>query len=114
LLLAVAVGAPTAAIGAEAGSGYNQTPTTPKTPTTPTTPATPAPKSGTSPAKESTPPEKEVIPAKASSTPTTETSKTLPFTGFDIRWTVGIGLLLVGVGLSIMTSQRRQRRDTGG
>ncbi len=46
-----------------------------------------------------------MAPAKASST------KTLPFTGFDLRWTVGIGLLLVAMGFSIVTVQRRQRRD---
>lgn len=107
LLLGVALVAPTMALGATA-TGYSQTPPPPTTPAKTTPPAT----SGTSPSKETTTPEKEVAPAKASSTPTTESSKTLPFTGFDLRWTVGVGLLLMGVGFSIVTIQRRQRRDT--
>jgi hypothetical protein len=122
LLLGVALVAPTMALGATE-TGYSQTPPPPTTPatttpatTTPatTTPATTTPPatSGTSPSKEATTPEKAVAPAKASSAPTTESSKTLPFTGFDLRWTVGIGLLLMGVGFSLVTIQRRQRRDT--
>jgi hypothetical protein len=101
LLLAVALVAPTAALAASTtgASGYGQTP--------------PAPKSGTSPSKESTTPKKATAPATTTSVPTTTTAKTLPFTGFDLRWTVGIGLLLMGVGFSIVTVQRRQRRDTG-
>jgi hypothetical protein len=58
-----------------------------------------------------------VEPATASSAPTTTTSPakagSLPFTGFDLRWTVGGGLLLVCAGGSIMVMQRRQRRDSG-
>ena len=107
LLLAVAVVAPTTAFAAETGSGYNQKPPTPTTPTTTKTSTTPEPKSGTSPVKE------EVPPAKTSTVPTTESAKTLPFTGFDLRWTVGIGLLLIGAGFSIVTVQRRQRRNSG-
>jgi hypothetical protein len=109
LLLGVALVAPTMALGA-AETGYSQTPPPPTSTTKTTPPAT----SGTSPSKEATTPEKAVAPAKASSAPTTESSKTLPFTGLDLRWTVGIGLLLIGVGFSIVTVQRRQRRDTGG
>ena len=37
-----------------------------------------------------------------------EASK-LPFTGFDLRWSVGMGLLLMGAGLSIVVVQRRHR-----
>jgi hypothetical protein len=37
----------------------------------------------------------------------------LPFTGFDLRWTIGGGVLLIAMGFSIVTAQRRQRRDTG-
>jgi hypothetical protein len=102
LLLAVALVAPTTALAATTSeSGYNQKP--------------PEPKSGTSPSKEATTPKKEAAPAKATSTPTTTTptTKTLPFTGFDLRWTVGVGLLLMGAGFSIVTVQRRQRRNTG-
>ena len=105
LLLAVALVAPTTAIAAEGLSGYNQTP---------------KPSSGTSPSKEkATPtkeaaPKKETAPAKTTTAPTTESkAKTLPFTGFDLRWTIAGGLLLMGMGFSIVTVQRRQRRDTG-
>jgi hypothetical protein len=102
LLLAVALVAPTTALAASTTeSGYNQKP--------------PEPKSGTSPSKEATTPKKATAPAKATSTPTTTTptAKTLPFTGFDLRWTIGIGLLLMGAGFSIVTVQRRQQRGTG-
>ncbi len=108
LLLTAALVVPTAALAATTGTtgttGYNQTP--------------PAPASGTSPSKEKSTPTKETAPAKATSTPTTTTTttakaSTLPFTGFDLRWTVGIGLLLMGTGFSIVAVQRRQRRDGG-
>ncbi len=99
LLLAVALVAPTAALAASSESGYSQT--------------APTPKSGTSPSK-------ETKPTKAAATATTtepanESAKaqTLPFTGFDLRWVVGFGLVLMGTGLSIVTVQRRQRRGTG-
>jgi cytoskeletal protein RodZ len=75
-------------------------------------------KSGTSPSKEtSTPEKKEAAPTSTSSStsPSTESTKasTLPFTGLDLRWTIGMGLLLVGAGFSIVTVQRRHRRDGG-
>ena len=109
---------PTGAFAAEEGlSNYNNKPST--TPTTPTT-STPAttPTSGTSPEKaESTPTkttapeEKAKEPAKTTTT-TSEPAKasTLPFTGFDLRWTVGAGVLLLAMGFSIVTAQRRQAR----
>jgi hypothetical protein len=101
LLLTVALVVPTTAFAATTGTtGYNQTP--------------PTPASGTSPSKEKSTPAKETAPAKATTTPTTTTkASTLPFTGFDLRWTVGLGLLLMGAGFSIVTVQRRQRRDGG-
>ncbi len=109
LLLAVALVAPTTALAASTGkeglSGYSQTPT---------------PSKGTSPSKEKSTPTKETAPAKTTTTttttPTSEKAKatTLPFTGFDLRWTVGAGLLLMGAGFSIVTVQRRQRRNTRG
>jgi hypothetical protein len=106
LLLAVALVAPTTVLaagstGKEGLSSYNQTP---------------KPSSGTSPSKEKSTPKKETAPAKTTTAPTTTESakaKTLPFTGFDLRWTIGAGLLLVGVGFSLVTVQRRQRRDSG-
>jgi hypothetical protein len=116
---------PGAALAAEGTSGYNQTPTTPTTPattpttpaTTPTTPATtpattPTPTTGTSPSKEEGTPAAKEEPAKATSTPTTKSEKasTLPFTGFDLRWTLAVGLLLMGAGFSIIVVQRRERR----
>jgi hypothetical protein len=75
-------------------------------------------KSGTSPSKEATTPEKKettptptTTPAK-STAPASETkATTLPFTGLDLRWTLGMGLLLVGAGFSIVVMQRRHRRD---
>jgi len=103
LLLTVALVVPTAALAASTGTtGYNQTP--------------PTPSSGTSPSKEKSTPASSTAPAKATSTPTTTTTakaSTLPFTGFDLRWTVAIGLLLMAAGFSIVTVQRRQRRDGG-
>lgn len=114
VLLAMAFVFPGGALAASTGeAGYGTTAPTPKTTTTtpkttPTTEKTPA--SGTSPSKEASTPSSGVSPAKESSTTPT---KTLPFTGFDLRWTVGIGLLLVAMGFSIVTVQRRQRRDGG-
>jgi uncharacterized membrane protein len=125
LLLSAALVAPATALAEETGAtGYAQKPPTPTTTTTTpaaTTPAatTPAvtPASGTSPSKEASTPSSAVSPSTSttSSTPTTkaDSSKDLPFTGFDLRWTVGIGLLLMGVGFSIVTIQRRERRDAG-
>ena len=130
LALAVALVTPAAALAAEGTSGYGQTPTTPAsttpattTPatTTPatTTPATttPTPSTGTLPSKESNKPKSATAPATTSGTPTATTpatkATTLPFTGFDLRWTIGIGLLLMGAGFSIVTVQRHHRRDSG-
>jgi uncharacterized surface anchored protein len=100
---------PSAAIAAsEPTAGYKETPTVSKT--TPTT--------GVSPSKEaekpsSTTPAKETAPASTTSTPTTgEKATTLPFTGFDLRWDIALGLLLVAAGVSIVVLQRRQRRDS--
>lgn len=108
LSLAAALTVSTAAFAATT-TGYNQTPPPPTTGTTPT------PTTGTSPSKESSTPTKTTAPATSNSAPTTSTSptstaKSLPFTGFDLRWTVGIGLVLMGMGFSIVTVQRRQRR----
>jgi len=120
LLLALAI-VPGVAVAAEPTSGYT-TPTQPTsgytTPTTTTTATTPAttPTTGTLPSKEaekpaSTTPASEPAPAKT--TTTSPQSSTLPFTGFDLRWDVGFGLLLMIAGFSIVAVQRRQRRDSG-
>jgi uncharacterized membrane protein len=110
---------PTAAFAAEEGlSNYNNKPTTTSTTpaTTPTTPAT-TPTSGTSPEKAESTPTKTTAPEETSKEPApTKTSEptakasTLPFTGFDLRWTVGAGVLLLAMGFSIVTAQRRQGR----
>lgn len=126
LLLALAPGA---AVAAEPTSGYTTTTTTtsgygtepPKPSTTPTTPTTSktTPSTGTLPSKEaekpaSTTPAAEPAAAKTSTTPTgSSKASTLPFTGFDLRWDVGFGLLLLVAGFSIVAVQRRQRRGSG-
>ncbi len=116
LLTALAIIVPGTAMAAEPTSGYGQTPSTSTTPT-PTTPAT-TPSTGTLPAKEAGSPtpttaEKEPAPAKESSSPSKAKATTLPFTGFDLRWDIGLGLVLMGAGFSIVAVQRRQRRDSG-
>ncbi len=104
LLLALAV-VPGAAVAAEPTSGYTTTTTTPAS----TTPAATTPSSGTLPSKEAEKPASETAPAKT----TSPQSSTLPFTGFDLRWDLGFGLLLLVAGFSIVAVQRRQRRDSG-
>jgi hypothetical protein len=101
LMMALVV--PTSAFAAEKEglSGYNSKPST-----------------GTSPSKESSTPTKTTAPETSSSEPTatsepTAKASTLPFTGFDLRWTVGAGVVLLAMGFSIVTAQRRQRRNTG-
>jgi len=109
-LLAVVFVMPTALAAGATTTGYGQTPPAPKTGTTPT------PNSGTSPSKEKTAPATTTTPAKTSSVPTTTKSakaSSLPFTGLDLRFTVGVGLILMGAGFSIVMVQRRQRRDSG-
>jgi uncharacterized surface anchored protein len=122
MLLALALLAPTTAFAAEGATGYNQTPpppTTTTTTTTPTTPKTPTPSAGTSPSKEKGAPANETSPTSTAATgantaaASTGKASTLPFTGLDLRWTIGIGLLLIGTGLSVMVVQRRHRRDSG-
>jgi len=113
VVLALSLASVAPALAAEPTTGY-ATPGA-KTPTTP--------KSGTSPSKSTktptpTTPAKTVEPATTSSTtPTTTTApakaSTLPFTGFNLSWTVGGGLLLIAAGGSIMVMQRRGRREGG-
>ena len=115
LLLAAALLVPQAAFAAESTSGYSQTAPPPKT-TPPAT--TPTPTTGTSPSKEEkTTAEKTTPVQEPAPTTTTAVSKekatTLPFTGFDLRWALGGGLLLIGAGASLVLVDRRQRRKTG-
>jgi hypothetical protein len=124
----------TSALAAEATTGYSQTtpPPSTTTTTTTTTPATttsakttPAtttdstPKGGVSPSSTSSTPEtstpaSSTEPAKSSVEPTATTAAkatTLPFTGLDLRWVVLAGVLLVGLGMSIMVAQRSRRSE---
>jgi len=104
LLLAVALVAPASALATststtnEGLSGYNK-----KT----------EEKGETAPTKEKeTAAPAETTKEPAGTAPSSEAeakTSTLPFTGFDLRWTVGMGLLLMGAGLSIVVVQRRHR-----
>jgi uncharacterized surface anchored protein len=119
LLLAAALLVPSSALAAEGTSGYSQTVPTPKTTTTTSTTPSTTPTTGTSPSKEEkTAPEKttpttETSPTSTTPTATTSASKekasTLPFTGFDLRWSIGIGALLLGAGVSLLFLERRRR-----
>ena len=121
--LTMALVLPGAALAAdEPLSGYTTTTTTTTTPTTtPTTTATttPAPTTtatpttGTSPSKEKSTPTKTTAPEKTVTEPVAKKASTLPFTGFDLRWTIGGGVLLIAMGFSLVVAQRRQRRSSG-
>lgn len=101
---------PAVAVAAEPTSGYGTTPTT-------TTKTNTSPSKGVEPSKEAEKPTTSTPasePAPATSTaPSTEKASTLPFTGFDLRWDIGFGLLLMLAGFSIVLLQRRQRRERG-
>jgi hypothetical protein len=101
--------APGTAVAVEATTGYSQTTPPPKTQTTPAPKTETKAEQGTGPSQTSSTPSKETKPAKASSEPTATTAtkaKTLPFTGLDLRWVTIGGLLLIGMGMSIMAVQR--------
>lgn len=95
LLMAFALATPGAAVAAGTGTGseYSQEPNKPKE------------KEGTSPSKETAAPTTSTEPATAAAP---EKASTLPFTGFDLRWTLAAGLLLMGAGFSIVVVQRRR------
>jgi hypothetical protein len=86
-------------------SGYN---TKPPTPTTKTEPKKEVEPSKTESTPAATTPKAAVEPAKETTTPTTPTAKasTLPFTGLNLTWVVGAGVLLLGAGLSIRLALR--------
>ncbi|HEX5224188.1 MAG TPA: hypothetical protein VFW29_03560 [Solirubrobacteraceae bacterium] len=99
LLLAFVLVMPAAAVAAgESTSGYSTKPEEPKT--------------GTSPSGEKSP-EKEAEPSKETSPAPAkgEKASTLPFTGFDLRWSLVVGVVLMGAGFSIVIVQRRQHRS---
>jgi len=112
--LAVAIPAPALAqtkTTTNTTSGYGEKPPV----TTKTEPKT-EPKSGTAPSKEATTPKSApeptattpattTAPAKSNVSPAAESK--LPFTGLDLRWVVGAGLLLLAAGLSLRLTQRR-------
>jgi uncharacterized membrane protein len=115
------------ALAVETTTGYQQTPAPANTTTASTTTSantttgyqqTPAkPASGTGPSKETATPTTSTSPANTA-TPNTSTTahsanSTLPFTGLDLRWIIGAGVLLLAAGLSLRIGQRRQRHDLG-
>ena len=95
-IVALGLMAPAGALAAgstsESTSGYNQEPEKPST--------------GTSPSKETTTP--TTTTPETTSAPTSESTKTLPFTGFDVRWSLAVGVILMGAGCSIIVMQRRR------
>ena len=103
LALALMVGGTTTALAAEPTSGYSHSTPAPKT--------TPTPKGEAAPTTTSSTPSKETTTATPSSStePTATTAakaSTLPFTGLDLRWVILAGVLLVGMGMSIVLVQR--------
>lgn len=130
LLAAVALlAAPAAAFGAETTTtlnGYTATPTlstsstTSVATTTVATTSAAAPVSSAKPESESKPttsestPKSSVKPSSSSASPatatTTTTAKTLPFTGLNLAWVIGAGLLLLALGLTMRVLQRRAHR----
>jgi LPXTG-motif cell wall-anchored protein len=135
LILAAGLVTPASALAASEGlGGYTTTttttttttpptttttpPTTTTTPTTPTTPTTTTtPTKGESPSKETS--TTSTTPTPTTTTPGAETpattsakastSSTLPFTGFDLRWSLLVGLALIAAGISLLVIQRRRR-----
>ncbi len=113
--LTMALFLPAAALAEETSSYTTSTSTSTTTTTPTTTETTPAttPTTGTSPSKEATTPEKSAAPETTKSEPAAASSPTkatsLPFTGFDLRWIVAAGIVLLAMGLSILGLQRRQR-----
>jgi hypothetical protein len=104
LALALIVGSTTVALAAESTSGYAKPVPAPKT--TPAT--TPSPKGEAAPTNTSTAPSKAEAPASSTEPTATTAAKatTLPFTGLDLRWVILAGVLLVGMGMSIVVVQR--------
>jgi hypothetical protein len=103
LALVLIAGGATTALAVEPTSGYSQTSPAPKT--------TPSPKGEAAPTNTSSTPSKETKAATPTSstepTATTATkATTLPFTGLDLRWVILAGVLLVGMGMSIVLVQR--------
>lgn len=96
----------------EEGSGYNEKPEVPKEKhkNIPEEEEVNKGKKGVEHNKERHEPkieEKEEVVITTTPTTTTE----LPFTGYDLRWAIGIGLLLIVAGvLSLLAIRRREHR----
>lgn len=100
VLVLIAPGA--TAFAAPATTGYSQT-----TPTPTKTETAPSPKGGAAPTRTSSTASKETATSGTEPTATTAAkAKTLPFTGLDLRWMILGGVLLVGMGMSIVVVQR--------
>ncbi len=98
------LGPATPALAQSSTSGYSQTPpvTTPSNGTGPSTSSSPA---TTTPA---------TSPAPVShATGSPSSSSQLPFTGLDLRWIVGGGVLLILGGLSLRMMQRKEGSGLG-
>ncbi len=80
------------ALASSGTSGYSQKPPTPTTKT--------EAKKAVEPSKEATKPAVTTEPAVTTTTPTAKAS-TLPFTGLNLTWVVGAGVLLLAAGLAI-------------
>lgn len=94
----------------ETGSGYNEKPKAPEKEEAPNKEEV-KPKHGTEPNKEGEEPvvEPEPEPEPEESVEVTTESE-LPFTGYNLSWAIGIGLLLiVGGATSLWTIKRRER-----
>jgi hypothetical protein len=136
LTLAAALLAPASANAAEPTSGYTvpktQEPTSGYTVPATEPPKSEAPKSEASkppPGSQTTTPETGSSPSKESEKPLVEEGHTgvlpenerlageapakagaLPFTGLDLRWELGFGVLLMATGLALVAAQRRRGR----
>jgi hypothetical protein len=119
VVLVMTTAVPTA-LAAESTSGYGSTPPAPTT-TTPPTPTTgeepgrpktnePPHTTETSPSKETTRPEEVVRPEEAgepAAAVARRPHRTLPFTGFDIRLELALGVLLIAAGYPLLRLQLR-------
>ncbi len=105
LMALIAPAGPALAAGSET-SGYGQTAPAPKT--------TPEPKKATAPSKKAATPTTTptTTPAPVTTTASPKQS-TLPFTGLDLRWIVGVGALMLGAGISLRLVQGRRRHGPG-
>jgi hypothetical protein len=106
LALALIAGGATTALAAEPTSGYSHSTPAPTT-------TTASPKGEAAPTNTSGTASKETPSSSTEPTATTAAkATTLPFTGLDLRWVILAGVLLVGMGASIVVVQRG-RQGTG-